>query len=64
MTTSALRGRSATASSHWLVGRGAANPMNTLQDQVDQINDILNDFGKGGSLAQLRKSGGKVLQVP
>lgn len=43
-------------------GQSAANPMNTLQDQVDQINDILNDFGKGGSLAQLRKSGGKVLQ--
>jgi hypothetical protein len=36
--------------------------MNTLQDQVDQINDILNDFGKGGSLAQLRKSGGKVFK--
>jgi hypothetical protein len=45
-------------------GQSAANPMNTLQDQVDQINDILNDFGKGGSLAQLRKSGGRVLQVP
>jgi hypothetical protein len=43
-------------------GQSAANPMNTLQDQVDQINDILNDFGKGGSLAQLRKSGGKVFQ--
>jgi hypothetical protein len=43
-------------------GQSAANPMNTLQDQVDQISNILNDFGKGGSLAQLRKSGGKIFK--
>jgi hypothetical protein len=43
-------------------GQSAANPMNTLQDQVDEISTLLNDFGKGGSLAQLRKSGGKVLK--
>jgi hypothetical protein len=43
-------------------GQSAANPMNTLQDQVDEINTLLNDFGKGGSLAQLRRNGGKVLK--
>jgi hypothetical protein len=43
-------------------GQSAANPMATLQDQIDQIDSIIGDFGKGGSLQTMRRNGAKVLQ--
>lgn len=43
-------------------GQSAANPMASLQDQIDEINSIIGDFGKGGSLQAMRRNGAKVLK--
>jgi hypothetical protein len=43
-------------------GQSAANPMATLQDQIDQIDSIIGDFAKGGTLQTMRRNGAKVLQ--
>jgi hypothetical protein len=43
-------------------GQSAANPMNTLADQIDQVEALIKDFGEGGTLADLKRNGGKVLK--
>jgi hypothetical protein len=43
-------------------GQSAANPMASLQDQIDQIESIIGDFAKGGSLQTMRRNGAKVLR--
>ena len=36
--------------------------MNTLADQVDQVESLIKDFGEGGTLTDLKRNGGKVLK--
>lgn len=43
-------------------GQSSANPMNTLADQVEQVESLIKDFGEGGTLADLKRNGGKLLK--